>query len=216
MKDCTAILLMGGQGLRIGESTPKQFLPLGKKLLYEYSLATFSSSLYFDEIILVSNIPSIGPLPSNVRIVQGGETRQESSFIGLSSCKKETKFVVIHDVARPFITHEILKRNIDAVLQYHAVNTCIPSPDTINSSHTTLVEQILDRKISYLGQTPQSFSYPLILEAHQKTKRTNVSDDCALVHELGHPIQIVLGSPLNFKITTPFDLELANFFLYKN
>jgi 2-C-methyl-D-erythritol 4-phosphate cytidylyltransferase len=207
---------MGGEGLRMGDKTPKQFLPLGKKLLYEYALETFCTFPHFEEIILVSSSTSIGPFKEKVRIVQGGKTRQESSFIGLSSCKKGTEYVVIHDIARPFITHDILTRNIDAVIKHKAVNTCIPSPDTINSSHGHTVETILDRKISYLGQTPQSFSLPLILGAHQKTTRTDVSDDCALLLDLGHPIHIVLGSPQNFKITTPFDLDFASFLLYKN
>jgi 2-C-methyl-D-erythritol 4-phosphate cytidylyltransferase len=213
MSHFTAILLMGGQGLRIGESTPKQFLPLGDKLLYEYALSTFCAFPYFEEILLVSSSTSISPLPSHVRVVQGGKTRQESSFIGLCSCKKETEYVVIHDIARPFITHDILKRNIESVVQYKAVNTCIPSSDTINTSHSTRIEKIFDRKISYLGQTPQSFSYPLILDAHHKTKKSDASDDCSLVLDLGHPVHFVLGSSLNFKITNPFDLELASFIL---
>lgn len=59
------------------------------------------------------------------------------------------------------------------------------------------------------GQTPQSFAYPLIKEAHEKTNQINATDDCSLVFELGHPIHIVLGSDENFKITTPHDYLVA-------
>ncbi len=187
---------MGGQGSRMNHESPKQFLPLGKIQVYEHTLKTFEKSKLFSDIILIT--PEIG-----------GKTRQESSYKGLLACGVDTDFVVIHDAVRPFVSIDILKRNADAVRIHKAVNTCMPTYDTINYVENDTVIAIPKRSAYMRGQTPQSFSYPLILQAHKNTKQTNAPDDCSLVLELGHPIHVVLGSDENFKITTMHDYKLA-------
>lgn len=211
-----AVLLMGGEGSRCDFKIPKQFLQLGDKPLYEYALSTFRNSHLFDQIIVVTCkiTPELKTLP--ITIVMGGATRQESSYLGIKACNKEISYVVIHDVARPFVSEAILKRNVEAVVTHKAINTCIPSFDTINESPGELVEKIIDRKRALRGQTPQSFSLPLILEAHETTSKKDSSDDCSLVLELGHKVHIVLGEEENFKITTPFDLAFAKHLLYNH
>ncbi len=210
MSKIKAVLLLGGQSLRLplDSKKPKQFLPLGKKSVYEKTLSTFQNSGLFSEILLVT--PREYHLPGSVI---GGKTRQESSYNGIKACGNETDFVVIHDAVRPFVSLDILKRNIEAVQIHNAVNTCIPSSDTIVYVENNQIVAIPKRSSCMRGQTPQSFAYKLILDAHEKTAQTNATDDCTLVFELGHPIHVVLGSEENFKITTPHDYLLATNYL---
>ena len=206
MANVKAILLLGGQSVRMPHQNkkPKQFLPLGQKNVYEHTLETFQKSGLFSDILLVT--PNEHHLSGTVI---GGKTRQESSYNGIKACGDNTDFVVIHDAVRPFVSLDILKRNVDAVQIYNAVNTCIPSSDTIVYVENNIITSIPKRSSCMRGQTPQSFSYKLIKEAHEKTSHTNATDDCTLVFELGHPIHIVLGSDENFKITTPHDYLVA-------
>ena len=204
MDKIKAILLMGGSGNRLSQERPKQFLPLGDRPIYQHTLETFQTSGLFSEIILVTPKEHLVP-----NCVIGGATRQQSCLNALLACGPDTDYVVIHDAVRPFVTLDILKRNIEAVKIYKAVNTCIPTTDTINYVENETVISIPKRSSCMRCQTPQSFAYSLILEAHQKTKQTNSTDDCALILELGHPVHVVLGAEENFKITTPHDYLIA-------
>ena len=194
----SAILLAGGEGKRFGE--PKLERKLGEKKIYEHALETIEKSSLFDEIILVKDALS-------------GKTRQESSYKGLLACNNPD-YVLIHDAARPLVTIEILKRNVDAVIKYRAVNTTILTHDTINYVENGMVSTIPNRRKCHRGQTPQTFAYDLILEAHKRTKRVDAPDDCSLVLDLGHPIHVVRGSERNLKITTPIDLAFAKGLIY--
>lgn len=210
-----AILLMGGEGQRFGGETPKQFLNLSGKKIYLHTLETFLDFPEFSEILLVCHkswMESVAADLSNprVRIVEGGHSRQDSSYRGLIACGKETSYVVIHDAVRPFVSKKIIQDNLDAVQKHDAIDTCIPSADTI--VHVETFDQItsIPQRSKYLrGQTPQSFSYPLLLEAHEKAISKNTSDDCKLVLDLRHPVHIVSGSEHNIKITDELDLFLA-------
>ncbi len=206
MHQIKAILLLGGQSLRMPyqNNKPKQFFSLGEKCVYEKTLETFQKSALFSEILLVT--PHNHPLPGSIT---GGKTRQESSYNGIKACGNNTDFVLIHDAVRPFVCLDILKRNIEAVQIHKAVNTCIPSSDTIVYVEHDKITAIPKRSSCMRGQTPQSFSYPLIKEAHEKTTQVNATDDCSLVFELGHPIHVVLGSEENFKLTTSHDYLIA-------
>lgn len=208
------ILLMAGQGERFKSSTPKQFLPLSGKKVYQWTLDRFVSSQLFDEILLVCSPEMVETVQNEVgegiRVIAGGSTRQESSYRALLACGPATDIVVIHDAVRPFVTHKILKENIDSALRFQAVDTCIPSADTLVYAPEGVRIKAIPPRSDYLrGQTPQSFSYPLILEAHEKSAKQNATDDCQLVLDLGKEVYVVRGDETNFKITTPLDLYLA-------
>ncbi len=208
----TAIILMAGTGNRFGSSLPKQFHLLENKKIYLHTLDTFTNSGLFDEILLVCHPDWMEEVASEShhRVVAGGTTRQESSYLGLKACKANTRYVVIHDAVRPFISEEILKANVEAVQIHKAVDTCIPAVDTpVISKNGNEIDVIPLRDHYWRGQTPQSFEYDLILKAHETTSRKNVTDDCSLVLEMSHPVKIVPGSEENIKITTEFDLLLA-------
>jgi 2-C-methyl-D-erythritol 4-phosphate cytidylyltransferase len=204
----TAILLMAGKGERFSQTTPKQFIKLNNIPIFEIALKTLSECEWIDDIILVT--------PKNFKhphytCVEGGCTRQESSYNGLLACKENTGIVLIHDALRPFITQRIIKENIIAAHKTGAADTCIPSSDTlVLTKDSTYLHSIPKREELWIGQTPQSFKYPLILKAHKITKKTNVYDDCSLVLNLNHPVKIIRGEPYNFKITYPSDLMIAN------
>ena len=211
---------MGGEGRRFKAVCPKQFIELAGKPVYLHTLETFLKFDQFEEIILVCHPDWLGKVRKEtknpkVRVVEGGATRQNSVYLGLIACGKGTDFVIIHDAVRPFVSRAIIERNISALKEHRAVNTCTPSTDTVVYSESDdRVTEIPERDHCLLGQTPQSFSYPLILKAHEQTRGQTASDDCGLVLKLGGAVHIVPGSPGNIKITNPFDLSLAEQLLH--
>jgi 2-C-methyl-D-erythritol 4-phosphate cytidylyltransferase len=212
-----AILLIGGTGSRFGSETPKQFHRLAGKKVYIHTLETFLRTKLFKEIIIVCPqkwVPQVkeelAAYLSVVIVVEGGATRQESSYRGVLACGESTDIVVIHDGVRPFVSEEIIKENVAKTIEFGAVDTCIPSADTLVHSIDSKKIDAIPKRADYLrGQTPQSFRYSLILRAHQEAKGTDNSDDCSLVLRSGHPVHVVMGSEENIKITSELDLLLA-------
>ncbi len=214
MKGVKGILLMAGQGKRFSAADPKQFHFLAGEKIYLRTLDRFATSELFEEIILVCDPEFITQVQAEVsfahRVIAGGATRQESSYKGLLACGPDTHIVVIHDAVRPFVSHRILEENVRRAKEFAAVDTCIPTHDTlVHTKDGKTIAEIPPRAEFMRGQTPQSFSFPLILKAHQQTKRTNATDDCCLVLDQGHPVHIVLGEEHNMKITTQYDLLVA-------
>lgn len=219
-----AIFVMGGKGLRFGASTPKQFHLLSGKPVYLYALETLQASLAFCKIIIVCPKDWIGKVSEetasfgdSVQLVIGGSTRQQSCYLGLQEANP-CDYILIHDAVRPLLTHEIINKNIDSVLQYKAVNTICPVSDTIVhlNQTTRFIQSIPNRSFCFQGQTPQTFAYPLIFNAHNHALQCNVnnaSDDCQLVLGIGHPIYTVNGSEQNIKITNGIDLYIAEHLL---
>lgn len=213
-----AILLMAGGGTRFDRQKPKQFHLLHKQPIYLHTLNKFLDCTYFDEIILVCHPDWIkdvkNSVPSNVTIIAGGATRQESSWLGLQHFCLPPDIVLIHDAVRPFVSQEIFKANLDTAIEKGAADTCIASTDTlIYAPGNRTISSIPNRSDYLRGQTPQTFRYDWIVEAHLRAleKGTeNASDDCRLVLEAGYPVHIVAGSEYNLKITTLFDLYLAD------
>ncbi len=217
-----AILLLAGSGNRAQSPLPKQYHLLGNKRVYLHTLEVFLQIEHFREILLVCEknwceeiTREVAGCPS-VRVIAGGATRQESSYLGICAAGSHTEYVVIHDGVRPFVSKEILLRNIEGARLYGAVDTCIPSADTIvHAKENSIVE--IPKRTEYLrGQTPQSFSYTLILRAHREARKkriTHFSDDCGLVLALGEKVFLVEGDEKNLKITTPYDLTIAEILL---
>ncbi len=213
---------MGGHGERFNSALPKQLHSIGGKPIFIHTLETFVKMDVFTKIILpcpkahqenvLLQILSL-PYKDLISVIEGGKTRQESSYRSLVACDFDTEYVVIHDSVRPFVSKKILQDNIDQVLLHGAVDTCIPSTDTlVRSADGSCIDEIPSRKEFLRGQTPQSFSYKLILQAHKKAIEEgiiNSSDDCSLIKKSGLPVKIVLGSERNIKITTELDLFLA-------
>ncbi len=217
----TAILLLGGEGKRFNHCLPKQFHRLSGKKIYLYALETFLFCASIDAIILVVHpqfysdvLSDIAPYKQKLLLLAKGEaSRQLSCFSGLKACPKATTHVIIHDGVRPFITVKIIEENIHLAKRYNSCDTCTASYDTIvHSKDQHLIHTIPHRSEYLRGQTPQSFKLSLLLQAHKQAQKDGIwdaTDDCQLVLRLKKPVMIARGSDENIKITTEYDLLLA-------
>ena len=218
-----AVILASGMGIRFQDTQPKQFMKLAGLPVLVHTLKIFQNSTSIDGIVIVSHedfIDHVWMLVNRYsiskveKVVSGGRTRQESSRIGVECCNGKTGFVLVHDSVRPFLTHKVLENLVVAVRLHKAVDTVIPSADTlVEVDADGYIKNIPDRSKFRRGQTPQAFSLELIREAHRRAMRDgidNATDDCALVLRLGHPVFTVAGDEQNIKITYPLDLHLAD------
>lgn len=219
-----AIILAGGSGTRMGSDIPKQFIDIYGKPLIIHTIESFDANPNIDSIAIACKKEWQEDLRIWIRkyginkvqwIVDGGDTRQESIYKSLMTIGKECgedDIVVIHDSARPLISQRIINENIEGAKEFGAVDTVIPSADTIvKSIDENTIDSVPLRKELYLGQTPQSFKYSMILDAHNKAIENNnleATDDCQLVLALNKDVHLVRGDKLNFKITTFEDLLL--------
>lgn len=219
----TAIIVAAGQGVRMGASISKQYLPLDGEPILARTLRVFSASRLFEDIVLVvaaadeaycrQTILASLEAPPAVRLVIGGVARQESVYNGLTACRGGGDAVVlIHDGVRPLVSAALLRQCLDGA---HRSGACVPA---VSASETLkqagpegAVLRTLPRENVWLAQTPQGFRLDLIREAHQRAREAGYTgtDDAQLVERLGHPVAIVPGSRFNIKITTPDDLHLA-------
>lgn len=219
-----AIILAGGSGKRMGGNCKKQYMLLENKPILYYSLKTFQESCV-DEIVLVTNEAEycqreiIGKyhMDKVTKIVPGGAERYDSVYAGLLSAG-ECDFVLIHDGARPFVTENMIEKSIEAVKVHSACVIGMPVKDTIKiADQQNFAKETPARENVWQIQTPQTFSYPLILKAYQKVlaeKPRGITDD-AMVVEYGKyaKVKLIFGSYENIKITTPEDMAVAKAFL---
>ncbi|MEG0310959.1 MAG: 2-C-methyl-D-erythritol 4-phosphate cytidylyltransferase, partial [Eubacterium sp.] len=137
---------------------------------------------------------------------------QKSVYRGLKEIKHKMGIVLIHDGARPLIKEEIILRSIYETIQYKATIVAVPAKNTIKVvERDGFVEYTPNRDFLYEVQTPQTFTYDLILDAHEKAIQEDVegTDDASLVERMCVPVKIVKGTYNNIKITTPEDLIIA-------
>lgn len=220
-----AIILAGGRGTRMGVvDQPKQFLDVYGKPVIIHTMEMFDNHLEIDKIAVVCLDEWHDDLRRWLRkydinkvkwIVSAGTTRQESSYNGLKAIQSDVSsddIVVIHDSARPLVSSKVISENINAAIKYRAVDTVIPASDTIvKSTNDLTIAEIPVRKELYIGQTPQSFMYSEIFNAHlnaQTSELIDSTDDCRLILNQGGSVYLVEGEKLNFKITTMEDLLL--------
>lgn len=218
-----AVILAGGTGHRMGGGIPKQFLHVNNRPVIAWSIETFIQSGIIDGIIIAIH-PEYAPQMEeiinnyfntfNVRIVHGGATRQESSFNALNSYPfLDNDVILIHDAARPFITVEMIKECIQETVLHGAVGVYVPVKETIAHIDNGNVKTVLPRQTLYAAQTPQCFSYSVIMDAHRqavKNNLTNATDDVTLVLNAGYSVKAITGNHYyNIKITTNDDFALA-------
>lgn len=222
----TALVLAAGSGKRMQSNTAKQYMLLGGKPLVCYALEAFECSPV-DEIIMVTGAGETEYCKNEIvnkygytkvtQIVAGGKERYHSVYHGLKAIK-ETDYVLIHDGARPFVTEEIICRTIDEVKKEKACVVGMPVKDTIKIVTQDGYSSVTpERKNVWMVQTPQAFSYKLILHAYEKVivaGDDSVTDDAMVLEHADHlPVKLVEGSYRNIKITTPEDMKVAELFL---
>jgi D-ribitol-5-phosphate cytidylyltransferase len=219
------IILAGGEGSRMGNiDRPKQFIEVYGKPVVIHTLENFDIHPEIDAIAVVCLKEWQEELKILIRkfelnkvkwIIDGGKTRQESTLNALNvlvEVLNSDDIVVIHDSARPLITNSVISNNIKGANEFGAVDTIIPASDTIvRSLDGNKIFDIPVRRELYLGQTPQSFKFSIIKEAHEIAINNNIdnaTDDCQLVLNTGKSVHLITGDKLNFKITTQEDLLL--------
>jgi 2-C-methyl-D-erythritol 4-phosphate cytidylyltransferase len=161
-------------------------------------------------------------LKKRVELVVGGEHRQQSVENALSAIAAAADdIVLVHDAVRPFVTREIIREVIVAAEKYGAAIAALPAVDTIKQVERTaegaLIKATIPRAGIVMAQTPQGFRYSVIKKAFDEASADGFlgTDEASLVERSGHDVAVVMGSPRNIKITTPADMELAEFYLRK-
>ena len=219
-----ALILAGGSGKRMkGYETLKPFLPLNDKTIIETTLTVFAESNISKVYITLPDalteqyrleLAKYSFEKDFIKIITGGATRQESSFLALKAIKDDggADIAVIHDAVRPFISKDLINESIAKASTCKAIEVAVPATSTIVETTGKYVKSIPDRSNLYYTQTPQTFDLELIYNAHKKAIKDNfltATDDAQVALYAGHKIEILTGSYDNIKITTPKDYELA-------
>ena len=218
MNQVSVIIPAAGVGSRFGEE--KQFKLLGGRPLLFYSLQPFLESSIIQEIIVVvpgNQITSIHrdlmsmSVGKPIKVIAGGERRQDSVENGVSVSSSSANLICIHDAARPFVTENMIANSISACENYDGAVVALPSRDTVKLSNNGLVKETLDRKFIWLAQTPQTFNKDKLVVAFDNADQNDIiaTDEAALMEAMGFSIALVEGHPTNFKITTQDDWERA-------
>lgn len=224
-----AIIPAAGFGLRMSADIPKQYLKLQNRPILAITADKFDRCDLIDGIILVvpagdvdfckKNIVEKYGLKKVIEVIAGGERRQDSVRAGIEATNGKYDAVLIHDGVRPLVNQKTIVRAINALKKNRAIITAVPAKDTIKKiGEGGYVLKTYDRMHLCLVQTPQVFRYKDIFNAHIKALKegwNEVTDDALLMEKMNIPVKIIPGSEENIKITTPFDLEYAEFLLSK-
>ncbi|OEL04374.1 D-ribitol-5-phosphate cytidylyltransferase [Staphylococcus casei] len=223
-------ILAGGIGSRMGNvPLPKQFLDLDGKPILIHTVEKFLLTSEFDKIFIATPQKWISHTKDTLRkhnitddrieVVQGGSDRNETIMniihaVEVENGINEEDVIITHDAVRPFLTRRIIKENIETVIQHGAVDTVIPATDTIITSNDgEAIQSIPVRSEMYQGQTPQSFNIQLLKHTYNELSNEDkkiLTDACKILVVAGKPVKIVMGELYNIKITTPYDLKVAN------
>jgi len=194
---------------------------LGGRPLLAYSLATFRAHPDVHEIILVvaaedmeraRRLISTGPLSVTEKVILGGAERRDSVWAGLAEVTAGTDIVLVHDAARPFVSQRVISACIETVRRQGAAVVAMPIADTVKrAAPDNAVAATVPRAGLWGAQTPQGFRYELLLAAYRRAVAEDwaVTDDASVVEQAGHRVYLVEGEAMNFKITRPGDLQLA-------
>lgn len=223
-----AQILAAGKGTRMGNvSMPKQFLTIKNKPILIHTLESFVLIEEFDKIIVscpelwiehTKDIINKYLSDDRIEIVKGGKERNDTlmnsiQFIEDNYGLNDDDVIISHDAVRPFVTRRILKENIEKLKTYDAVDTVVPAVDTIVKGSNGEVSEIPVREEMYQGQTPQSFKIKSFVESYaqlSEEEKAVLSDSCKIILLNGKKVGMVQGENFNIKITTPYDLKMAN------
>ncbi len=209
------ILLCGGSGTRMKTRENKTLLPVGG--VPACVRAARALLRHLDGLVAVvrrgdedafSSAFSAWQVPV-FRMVFGGDSRQASVFEGLRSLPEDAEYVLVHDGARALLTPDVVLRVLNAAKARGAAAAAVPLTDTLKKADSEgLVEGTIPRDGLFRMQTPQGFRTKLLLDAHRSV-RSLCTDDAALLEQAGRPVFLVPGSPINIKLTTPEDVQMA-------
>jgi 2-C-methyl-D-erythritol 4-phosphate cytidylyltransferase len=219
-----AIIPAAGVGVRMGGSTPKQFLALENVPVFIHTLRKFVACDEITDIYLALRREDMDRARTDVdrerfskpvRLLEGGDSRQETVAKALAEAPPSTELVLVHDAVRPFIRVEMIRRVIERTREDGAVILAIPSVDTVKLVEHHSITATLTRERVALAQTPQAFRFELLREAFARAEADgfHATDEASLVEHLGHSVTVIMGSDRNIKITKPSDLPLARLYI---
>lgn len=207
------IVLAAGRSTRMG-GEDKLWADLEGAPVIAHSLRTLGAIEQLAALVIVgppdrhAALRQFAPPTVEVRCVAGGERRQDSVAAGIAAAP-EAAWYLVHDGARPLLTHQLAARVLDAAQAHGAAIPGIPVSDTLKQiDEDGRVLATVDRATVRAIQTPQAFSGDLLRHAHA-TVTHDVTDDAAMIEALGEPVFLVEGDPANLKVTRPIDLHVA-------
>ena len=236
-----AIIPAAGLGTRMASApaskgkkqvASKQFTELGGTPILIHTLRKFAASPEVSEIYVALRKNEFGGFQSRleqgardiaqkkIHFVEGGEHRQHSVANAIAAISAASDdIVLVHDAVRPFVTPEIIHDVIQAAAKYGAAIAGLPAVDTVKQVERTaegaVITATVPRERVVMAQTPQGFRFGVLKKAFDEATADGFigTDEASLVERSGHDVAVVMGSPRNIKITTPGDLELAEFYL---
>ncbi len=212
------IIVAGGKGMRMGADIPKQFIPIKGKPILMHTLENFHKFDDAMQIVLV--------LPKHMQdywhklceeynfsipytLADGGETRFHSVLNGIGCVHSDCTLIGVHDGVRPFVSHEVVQSCYAAAEEHGAAIPVIDVVETIRQLTPDEGSVTVPRNDYKLVQTPQVFSASLLRNAYSQPFTEAFTDDASVVETYGHGITLVGGNRENIKITTPYDLAVA-------
>ncbi len=219
----TAIILASGKGTRMGAGLDKCFLSLGPKPVVAWSLLAFEKCSEIDRIILTVRKDQLAAarglqmmfgISKLQKILVGGNRRQDSVMTALKEIDPfETRYVVVHDAARPCVTPELIRETLKFAKRCGSGVAASPMVDTVKvAGKGMMVESTPDRSTLWAVQTPQTFAADKLIAAYEKfatDKNATFTDDAAVMEAAGETTRLVKWDAPNIKITTPIDLTIA-------
>ena len=220
-KTVAGIILVAGNSTRFGQNRNKNFEIVNGKTILSYSIDAFNNNTYIDNIIVVikeddrnavQRIIDEEEASKKIDIVLGGSSRQESVYNAIKTTSSD--IVIIHDGARPAIKQEYINKAIEEMNNFKGVTIGVKSKDTIKiTDDNGIVINSTKRSNTWVIQTPQCFDRKILLELHEKYKKTEVTDDCMLLEKGGYAVRILEGEYTNIKVTTYSDMNIIKEFL---
>jgi 2-C-methyl-D-erythritol 4-phosphate cytidylyltransferase len=226
------IIPAAGLGTRMGRNAAektgtsrKQFMLLDGSPILLHTIRKFVASPLVNEIVVALRADDLGwvgellekeAIGTPVRLVQGGESRQESVQNALAVIGPDTDLVVVHDAVRPFVDLATIEKVVHEAAESGAAIVGIVPVDTVKTLHKNKIRGTVPREGLALAQTPQAFRYALLKQAFERAREDGFigTDESSLVERLDQvEVTVVLGSDRNIKITKPSDMDLARLFL---
>lgn len=213
------IIVAGGKGLRMGSDVPKQFLPIGGKPVLMRTISRFRE--YSSTLGIVLVLPREQQeywrrlcrdygFTERYAVADGGETRFHSVKNGLNMIPDDEQGVVgVHDGVRPFPSVSVIKRCFDTAREAGTAVPVISVVETLRHIEPSGQSLTVPRNDFRLVQTPQAFSIEVLKRAYRQPYQDGFTDDASVVEALGHEVRLVEGNRENIKLTTPFDLHVA-------
>jgi 2-C-methyl-D-erythritol 4-phosphate cytidylyltransferase len=224
-----AVLPAGGLGKRMGGNIPKQLMLLGGKPVYQYSLETFLKMDEIAEVVMavpadwkdyfekeidvwISASENAEKIRTKLKIVVGGAERWQSVENGVNALSSTAEYVLVHDVARPFVSEKIICDVCETLVNKGSCLVAKPAIDTIKIASDGRVEKTIDRRKVWLAQTPQAARIDLLKQLYSRIAKEPLdftpTDEASILEFFGEPVYIVQGESANDKLTTPEDFEV--------